>query len=450
MISKYSDRFEPIKKKISGHKKILRDLSNLSSQIEKAVDEDERRFLQNQMNSLLKTFRENNGKLKSDIQAINLIGNLKNAGEKNVKLPSNWQSLPEKTYPEKKIIPMENAMIKGKNKPSYNFEVSELEKSTLRRLKKKEKGKKVVKEIKPSSYVAFSNKLFSGYSKKLLEKGHFKNLQRSLIKANMQMLDRSFVSVILFSTLLAFVVSILVFLFFLFFNFGPRIPFITLFTGDIIARAITVSWIIAVIPIAVFIFVYTYPNLERKSIETRIDYELPFATIHMASIAESKIEPSNIFRIMVDTGEYPNVSRELIKLMNEINIFGRDLVTALRNSAYNSPSKKLSELFDGLATTINSGGDLANFFEKRAGTLLFDYRLDKEKQTKSAETFMDIYISVVIAAPMILMLLLILIRISGLGIALSTGAISLIMALGVSFINVIFLVFLQLKSRGRS
>ena len=58
---------------------------------------------------------------------------------------------------------------------------------------------------------------------------------------------------------------------------------------------------------------------------------------------------------------------------------------------------------------------------------------------------MDIYISAVIAAPMILMLLLMMMRISGLGISLSTGMISLIMILAVSLINILFLAFLHIK-----
>ena len=58
---------------------------------------------------------------------------------------------------------------------------------------------------------------------------------------------------------------------------------------------------------------------------------------------------------------------------------------------------------------------------------------------------MDIYISVVIAAPMILMLLLITMRISGLGIGLSTGMIALVMSLGVAVINFVFLIFLNIR-----
>ena len=140
-----------------------------------------------------------------------------------------------------------------------------------------------------------------------------------------------------------------------------------------------------------------------------------------------------------------NLEKEFNKLLNKINIYGYDLVSVLRNVAFNSPSAKLAELFNGMATTITSGGDLANFFEKRAESLLFDHRLEREKYTKTAETFMDIYISVVVAAPMILMLLLMMMQISGLGVSLSPTALSLIMVLGVTVINIFFLTFLHLK-----
>ncbi|MDP2628796.1 MAG: type II secretion system F family protein, partial [Nanoarchaeota archaeon] len=229
---------------------------------------------------------------------------------------------------------------------------------------------------------------------------------------------------------------------------GARLPLITRVTEGIGLRFIKVFWILFIIPIATFLVMYIYPSLEKKNTETKINQELPFATINMASISGSMINPSKIFNIIVLTGEYPYLEKEFIKLINEINVLGYDLVTALRHSAFNTPSDRLSELFNGLATTITSGGNLPAFFEKRAQSLLFEYRIEKEKYTKSAETFMDIYISVVIAAPMILMLLLMMMKISGFGIAIGTSTITLLMIVGVSVINIVFLTFLHLKTTG--
>jgi len=329
--------------------------------------------------------------------------------------------------------------------PLPNIMPSSLEKETIKRLKSKEK-KIVTKKVKKANqYIKISNKFFSKTSTSLLNKGFFVNTKIDLIKANLELIPKSYVSIVLFSTLLSFIFSIILFIFLLFFNVILQFPFITAVEGDIFTRMLKVSWTLFVIPIATFLFGYTYPSMERQHLGSRIDQELPFAVINMAAISGSMVEPSKIFNIMILTREYPFLEKEFVKLINEINVLGYDLVTALKNNARNSPSKRLAELFNGLATTINSGGDLPNFFDKRSQTLLFDYKIERQKQTRASETFMDIYISVVIAAPMILMLLLMMIKISGLGLSISATMITIVMTLGVAAINVVFLTFLHLK-----
>jgi len=250
---------------------------------------------------------------------------------------------------------------------------------------------------------------------------------------------------IFLSVLISIFVGIVIATFFLFFKIGAMMPFITRLQGDFGLRLIRVIWIPVLAPILTFMVMYIFPGLEKTSSEDRINEELPFATIHMSAISGAMIDPSKIFAVLITTKEYPFIEKEFKKLLNEINIYGYDLVTALRHTAYNSPSKRLSELLNGLATTVNSGGYLPEFFEKRSQSLLFEYNLEKEKKTKAAETFMDIYISIVIAAPMILMVLLMMMKISGLGISLSTSMITLIMVVSVTMINIVFLTFLQLK-----
>ena len=91
-------------------------------------------------------------------------------------------------------------------------------------------------------------------------------------------------------------------------------------------------------------------------------------------------------------------------------------------------------------------GQLQDFFEKRAQGLLFDYQLEREKYTKNAETFMDIYISLVIAAPMILLMLFVIMGSTGMYfMGLSPGIMSFLIILVVIFLNIAFLVFLRVK-----
>lgn len=282
----------------------------------------------------------------------------------------------------------------------------------------------------------------------LVKKGKFHTLERNLIRANLEFVPVNYISVIFFTTLVSFFVGVLITFFFLFFNVSTGPPFISSVTEAMSSRIIKVFWIIFAVPAITYMFTYFYPSMERKSLENRLNNELPFATIHMSSISSSMIEPSKIFTIIMQTKEYPYLEKELTKLINEVNVYGYDLVTALRDCAFNSPSRKLSDLYNGLATTITSGGDLPEFFDKRSQTLLFEHGIETEKRSKAAETFMDVYISVVIAAPMILMLLLVMMSASGLGLSLSTGMITLIMVLGVALMNILFLSFLQMKQPG--
>lgn len=405
--------FNRIFKNLNQEQEILREMQNILGKIE-TISPQDRAVFDRQLEQLEKKLFEKNTDSLETISKINLVQKLEKETEKA-------------------------------QKREIDYSLEELEEITLKRLKKKEKILVKEKEFKPDFFVSISNKFFSNFSNKLVEKGTFDRLKRELSKGNFPYLVKTYVSMMLFSTFLAFIFGIFAMFFFLFFNLSSYAPFILSSKEAIFMRFLKVFWIPIFFPIITFFISYIYPSLERGAIESKINHELPFATIHMSAISGSSIEPSKIFQIIISTKEYPAIEKELYKIINEMNIFGKDLVTALRTAAQKCPSKKLSDLFNGIATTVTSGGDLSDFFDKRANTLLFDYRLEREKETKSAETFMDIYISVVIAAPMILMLLLIMMKVSGIGISFSTGMITLIMISAVVVINIGFLTLLQMK-----
>jgi|APSaa5957512576_1039674.scaffolds.fasta_scaffold00256_2 archaeal flagellar protein FlaJ len=424
-----------LKDNIGKGKGSVQELRLLMDQYKKAETAGERKMISSQINLLKSSLKKSNEHVT-----------------KNVVQTSIAKPLPSSTIqkPVKEIINSDIDIRSGEKdiKPQSKKDLrllKILERATIKRLKKKKKKKVKKKEAAPSSYVSFANKIFASTTNELAKKKNFKSLERSIVRAKLPFIPASYLSVIFFTTVISFIVGIFLFAFFLFFNFGVALPIITRATGDFFPRFIKVLLIPILLPVVTFLLIYFYPSMEEKSAENKINSELPFATIHMSSIAGSMIDPSNIFKIIISTKEYPFLEKEFTKLMNEINVYGYDLVTALKNIAYNSPSRNLSELFTGLATTINSGGNLQDFFDKRAETLLFDYKIQREKYAKSAETMMDVYISVVIAAPMIFMLLMMMMSISGLGLAVGTSTITIMTILGVVVINIVFLTFLHLK-----
>lgn len=427
MISPQKGIFDDLKKIILIEKKTTEEMSSLLHETAHAGGEEYATIL-SQIDSLKKRLREENNKIPEILEKFNLTKGLQN------------KKIDEKKIPKKGFIKRVNEEIKL----AKEFKISRMERNVVKRLEVKKKKAAKVGQKRPSVYARISSKLFSEYARTLVSSKNFESMIKDLLKTNLGLVPSAYISIILFSVSISIGVAILIFAFLLFFKFSVTAPFIIPVT-DLIPRFLSIFWILFVLPITTFIALYVYPSLERKSLQAAIDQELPFATINMSAIAGSKIEPTNIFNIIVSTGEYPHLKGQFTKVMNEINIYGHDLVTALVNSADSCPSKKLSDLYNSLATNITSGGDLGQFFEKRSDTLLLDYRLERERYTRASETFIDVYISIVIAAPMILMLLLMMIQVSGLGIALSPTTISLIMILGVAGVNFVFLMFLRLK-----
>jgi len=379
---------------------------------------------------LKKALSKSNSEIKENLDKIILIR------------PMHLKELRKEAAP-----PREREAVQFSGAVPKELEPTRMEKIVLKRFREegeKTLGKRIEKQKK---YTGLSSRIFSDISRKLSNDAAFKSLKDDLIKTNLEFTMHGYISVILLTTLISAIISFVIFLVVLFIKV-ESFPAISLVSENIGSRFIKIFWIIFVVPLATFMFMYLYPSIEKKSLEGKINQELPFATIHMSAISGSMIEPSKIFGIIISTKEYPNLEREFTKLINLVNIYGYDLVTATRIIAEKSPSRKLGDLLNSLATTITSGGDLPNFFDKRAQSLLFEYKLEREKHIKMSETFMDIYISVVIATPMILMLLLMIMKISGLGISVSSTMISIMMVLGVSAINAVFVVFLHLKQPG--
>ena len=432
---------ENLKQNITMEKEILRELILFSKLNEAIVSKIEKSMIEQTLNSLKNQFKIINNSIPELVENISVIKKLPSE-KKNGKV-KGLISLSYVKDDKKNFITIREA-----EKKKFLIELS-LTNESLKRIKKKYKIEEPEfrQFKKPNLYAKISNMLFSNTAHNLVNKGYFKYLNTDLRKANMPFILDTYVSMMLFSTLIFFVAGILLFIVLIFFKVGIDFPFFTLAEFSL-NRILINLLVIVVLPILTFLSFYFYPKSERSSIKKRINQELPFVIIHMSAIAGSGIEPSQIFKVIALSKEYKYTRQELKKVINQINVYGYDLVNALKNSAISSSSEKLAELFNGLATTISSGGSLTEFLEKRAETLLFEYRLEREKYTQVAETFMDIYISIVIAAPMIMMLLLILVSGIGLGIGISVDVLTVIILSTVAAINLLFLIFLQLKQPG--
>lgn len=329
-----------------------------------------------------------------------------------------------------------NLSIDKKNKAEF-LKTLEIEESLLRDVKRRFSQLKAKKEVKEESfkevgeYTKISNSIFSNLSIKLSRSETFKPLSLSLKKANMPYLLASYLSMAFFGVMISFIAMIVL------------VPMI-IFSGIIPAMYAVPA--IIIVPLIVLVAFMSYPSSEASSIRGKINDELPFAVMHMAAIAGSGIEPSKVFEILASSNEYPALRREMMKIVNQINFYGYNLVNALRSTAKTSSNPRFTDILNGIATTISSGGDLKEYLSKIAQDTMLDYKLRRKRFTTISETYADIYTGLLVAAPLMFMLILVLMNVIGGGLGgMSTGTLAII-GIGVLIvINIGFLVFLQVS-----
>jgi archaeal flagellar protein FlaJ len=429
---------EELERNIDAEIEMLREISDYSRRLEDAT-EDERALLEGAIKSLKEGMKLVNRSIPRMLNDISLTK----------KLPS--VTARKKTGTELERVSFQrvgqevSVVLNKKDKEKFLKELS-ISEQFIKRLKKRSEFEEKYDEYQGSrGYLKVANRFFLDWARKIAKKESFKDLSVEIRKANIDVLFESYIAVMLFSIFLTVIFSVFLLIFFLFFNVGLTLPFVELYDGSYLIRLGRIFWIPILLPTLVFIGFYYYPSTERKSIASRINQELPFAVIHMSAVSGSGIAPAEIFKIIGLNKEYPFLSKEIRKVLNQINIYGYDLITALNNASKTAPSEKLAELFSGLSTTVTSGASLSEFLEKRAESLLLNYRLERERYTRVIETILDVYISIVIAAPMIFLLLMIMMLISGIEVGITPLGLTLMSVGGIAILNVFFLLFLQVK-----
>lgn len=428
---------DELRKNIETEVDMLREIVHYSTLLEKATP-TERKIVEASLTSLQASMKLINNSMPQILAGISVAQKLPGS-----KAESSLERIKFQGAGSEVVV-----VLRKEDKERLIRELS-INEEHLKKLKKQqyEQTEQIIELQRTRGYLKISNKFFRPLAVSLIRRYGFKQLALNIKKANFDILLESYVSMMLMSSLLSVIAGLCITLLIAFVDFSlgaTPLPFVLAQEG-VALTFFTYLWIPVVVPLLVFWFLATYPGTERSSIEKRIDQELPFAVIHMSAISGAGIEPTNIFKIIALSREYPALRKEIRKVLNQINLYGYDLVTALNNVARATPSVRLSELFTGISTTIHSGGSLSDFFEKRAETLLVSYRLEREKFAKIAETFMDIYITVAIAAPMILLLVLMMLSLSGNDTGLSETQMTFVVIAVIALANVFFLTMLHLK-----
>lgn len=219
---------------------------------------------------------------------------------------------------------------------------------------------------------------------RLTKKKDYQSLSIKLRMADTTLTPAVYLSTILITTLLVFIISLPIYyiLFFTFIQSQNWILYTLSLTG------LTTLLTAAFMPLTISSKIST-----RKR---QIEQDLPFILSELSILASTGLTPIKIFRHMATRTATDTVTKEFKKIIYKIDIEGKDIITAISESAKESPSQRFKETLWDIGNMIHQGGDLDMYLRQKADTTMDFIRGIQKEFIDKLGTYSEMYMSLVL------------------------------------------------------
>jgi len=213
----------------------------------------------------------------------------------------------------------------------------------------------------------------------------------------------------------------------------------SLFAGGAITIALT-----GLVGAGIWFGRYYYPASVVTSRRQAIDVTLPHAIVYMYALSYGGQDLLGVLRDIADAENvYGEVANEFEMVVNDIDLFGSDMYSALQSARNLTPSDRFEGFIDDMLGVLDAGGDVTTFFESEAENYL---RAAEEEQSDFLETLAimaEVFVVGFVAAPLFLVVTMVVISlIGGSTISAMSSLIYLVLPVGM----LAFLVFIDVLS----
>jgi flagellar protein FlaJ len=165
----------------------------------------------------------------------------------------------------------------------------------------------------------------------------------------------------------------------------------------------------------VFAALYAYPFLVAQGRKTRIDLDLPYAITYMEALSTTMTPFEVIRKVYEEMDLFGEVSKEFGIIVREVELFGEDLYSAMRNLQRITPSAHLADFLNDLILLSDSGGDITAFLASRAGYFRDAAEREMEMAMKTIEIMAEVYVTAFVAGPIVVIVMVLSQNLAGQG-----------------------------------
>ncbi len=168
--------------------------------------------------------------------------------------------------------------------------------------------------------------------------------------------------------------------------------------------------IVGVVTLISFLY---YPMSVADGIKAKLDKNMVYIINYMSVLAGAGVMTEDVFNSFAENQDTYGIRQSARSIVRDISMLGKDVISAIEAETKRTPSKKYFKLLNGLLGITKSGGDLKTYLEETAKHEQEVRRRELVDIVNKLNMAAEIYITLGIAFPVILVVLLSLMGIFG-------------------------------------
>ena len=177
--------------------------------------------------------------------------------------------------------------------------------------------------------------------------------------------------------------------------------------SGLLIASVVIAAVLAIFMVFVLPIIFKgFPHSRAKSRGKKIDSKISAAMSFVSAMASADVNIDAIFKELGQQKIYGQVAEEAAWITRDTELLGIDILTAIKQGANRTPSKRFQDFLQGVVTTATSGGQLKPYFLLKAEQYERENKLDLLKRVESMGLLAEIFVTTIVAFPLFLVIML--------------------------------------------
>ena len=150
-----------------------------------------------------------------------------------------------------------------------------------------------------------------------------------------------------------------------------------------------------------------YPAIVAQGRKSKIELDLPYAISFMQALSTTMPPFEIIRKVYEEQDMFGEVSKEFGVIVRNVEVFGDDLITAMRDLQRITPSTNLRDFLNDLGIVFDSGGDVSSYLAAKTEFYREQAKQELDLVLKTIEIMAEVYVSAFVAGPIALIIMIV-------------------------------------------